>query len=315
MNETLVREATRMLTRCGGVRPVPGGCIVPLVKRYIFPMQLAQGSSQSFQKEIDGDMDFELKGIQCDQAMSSIANVRVQIQLPSGRLLFGLNGIDLGQLAYVGAGAYLVDPPEFCPLGSKILVTLTDYGMGSSSISPTLCFRGAELLRVKGISGTYKSANNIPRIQDTINQNLLAPAWMAGAGIDLDVDEWYQYSTPGQPDQSYATLTIGGPVATTAQITIDEGYEFRCHKMIFDVTADAGATGGAVMGRVRTGSGDVKTDGFVDLARYLNGLCFGHPWLIQGGDSVYFDLALEDTAGAGNFYFQAHLEGYRRRVD
>lgn len=316
-DRALIQQAARTLTRCGALKPLAGGFALPLERKMLWPLNVGGASNYagnvSFNKEISGETDFELRAISSDQGMTQLLKAKMQIQLPSGRNLFGLNGMDVGQFAYVGSYRYVVDPPEFCPLGSKITVSLTDYGI-SQELYPTLVLEGVELYPVPGIAD--HSGIGIPdRIRRTLNQNILAPCWMAGQGISLpEGAEYIVYSTPGQPEDAPATVTVGGPIATTAYLTVDQGYDFYCYRMVFDITYDAGVTAGSVLGRIRTGAGDVKTDGFIDLARYLNGVEFAHTWRIPAADSVYFDVVLEDGAGNGNMYFQAHLEGWRVRL-
>jgi hypothetical protein len=99
------------------------------------------------------------------------------------------------------------------------------------------------------------------------------------------------------------------------EIQIDPGYDFFVRRMLFDLqlAGTQAAPGAIVLGKLRTGTGYVLNDNFIDLARYLCGAEYAGNWKVRGGDSVFIDANLADVSGTGTATFQVHLEGYRRR--
>jgi len=327
MDPSLLKQADTALTACGARPPIAGDLWLPWpVKSFLVPMTVASGQVAAFPLEITGETPFELRSISSDLGMAVTSGsaqtlgVRLQIQLPSGRYLFGNNGIDVSQFAWIGSFAFAVDPPEECQPGEKIQVTLTDFG--GAPLSLNLLFEGCYKYFFSGsVKGNPQSALQIPRYQGILNENILAPCWVAGYGIDTPPgfrDDYYVYSSPTIPDATTGvpqgvTLALPGPSATTIKIPIDQTNEFFCRRILFDLEADSTVTAGIVLGRLRTGDGFSLNDNFIDLAHYLNGVEFPKPWKIRGGDSVFVDLSLADATGTGNMYMQVHLEGYKRQ--
>ena len=130
MKLELLKQAGYILSKCG--RPtLPGGITcVPLVKDIVIPMILESGQTTVFMREIPGDTAWQLRAISSDQGMNAVRNIRVQIQFPNGRYLFGGNGQDIGQFASVGSYRFLVDPSMDFDPGGKLKVTLTDTTPG-----------------------------------------------------------------------------------------------------------------------------------------------------------------------------------------
>ena len=120
----LIKQAAGIMQKCGAFSYVRQGAVLPLLKSWIMPMVLQPNQTIVFTKEITGDTIWNLRSISSDQGSNSITGVRLQIQLPSGRFLFGGNGIDAGQFAWVGSNRYLESPDLDCEPGSKIQVTL-----------------------------------------------------------------------------------------------------------------------------------------------------------------------------------------------
>jgi hypothetical protein len=322
-----LEQAQATLSKCGA--PVlPGGITaVPILRSFIMPMSLDPGGAVTFQKEITGRVPWELRAISSDQASASLVGIRMQIQLPNGRFLFGNNGIDVGQFAWVGSWRWLQDPGLRCEPGSKIQVTLTDTTSGglSAATPVNLLFEGAFLHFVKG--GEYPApgslASALPRYQGILNENILAPAWMSGEGLttpDGFEDTYFIYSTPTPEDQPAATTwTVTGAAITTPpnplplEIQVEQAYDhFFVRRMLFDVQVTDTASA-IVLGKLRTGAGYVLNDNYIDLARYLGGAEFAGQWKIRGGDSIFIDVALADVTGTGTVTFQVHLEGFKRR--
>jgi len=279
-------------------------------------MVLQPNQSLVFNKEITGDTVWNLRSISSDQGSNSLLGVRLQIQLPSGRFLFGGNGIDVGQFAWVGSWRYLMDPDEDCEPGSKIQVTLSDTTTGGlgSAVAVNLLFEGCYKYYFDAydnpLSWQVGLASQLPRYQGIVNENIMAPAYIAGYGLETPdgyEDQYFTYSS------TVASLTLGSGTTSTLKIPIDNGLDFHCRRLLFDVVAASTVTAGTWLGRIRTGDGYALCDDFIDLARILNGSEFPHDWSIVGGDLVYLDLSLVDTAGVGSLTFQAHLEGVRRK--
>lgn len=312
MDFSLIQQADRTLSKCGGRPIIQGGAVVPIYKGFLMPLTLQPGQTQNFTKEITGDTIFELRSISSDNGMASVVGARIQIQLPSGRFLFGGNGMDVGQFAGVGSLRYLMDPVELAEPGSKIEVVLSDYTGLGSAIAVNLVFGGCYNYYLKGGSlSKGLSASMIPRYQGIVNENILAPCWMAGYGPITPPgyrDERYTYSS------SKLTVPLAGPLTGSLRIPIDAGYEsFVCRRFLFDVQQDATVTAGEFLGRIRSGNGYAVNEDYIDLQRYLGGAAYAHDWIVRGGDEVFIDLALADAAGSGNMYITAHLEGARRK--
>ena len=311
----LLKEGLQIMSKCGAFTSVHEGAVLPLVKSFLMPMVLQPNQSLVFTKEITGDTVWNLRSISSDQGSNSLVGVRLQIQLPNGRFLFGGNGIDVGQFAWIGSWRYLMDPDMDCEPGSKIQVTLsdtTDSGL-SAAVAVNLLFEGAyKFYFQSGQQVDWKKglASELPRYQGIVNENILAPSFIVGFGLETPIgfeDNLFTYSS------NIASLTIGAGTTSTLKIPIDNGVIFHCRRLLFDSIVDSTVTAAAWLGRIRTGDGYALCEDFIDLARLLNGAEFPHDWLISEGDSVYLDLSLADTAGTGTATFQAHLEGVRRR--
>jgi hypothetical protein len=317
MDFTLINQAHRVLTACGA-RPVvrDNAVAVPIQKKFLMPMTLPQNQALNFIKEITGDTIWAMRAISSDGPMlglfTGIVGVRCQIQLPSGRFLFGGNGIDVGQFSGAGSYRYLVQPEEDCEPGSTIQVTLSDYVGLQAPIVVNMVFEGSYKFYLRGgqLVKPGPSANSIPRYQRTPNQNILAPCWMGGYGPSTPQgyeDSVFTYSSPT------IVVPLAGPITATLKIPIDPPYDFICRRLLFDVTADSTVATGIFLGRVRSGTGYALNDQFIDIARYLNGLEWPKGWRVRGGDAIFVDLALADATGSGSMYIQCHFEGARRR--
>ena len=330
MDARLAAQAKRALNACGGVDPARGNMILPWPpKGFLLPMYLPAGQTVTFSREITGEAPWELRAISSDRGMatpsgaSQTVGVRLQIQLPNGRYLIGGNGADVSQFGWIGSWRHLIDPPVECEPGSKIQVTLSDTG--GAPLATNLLFEGNYRYALDGQppKGRTLSALQIPRVQGVVNENILAPCWMAGYPQPGPNEDYFVYSSPATVSTASYFLGAGYPVGTplalpsssaTLKIPIDTGLDFVCRRIVVSLEADSTATAGVVLGRLRLGTGYALCDNFIDLARYLNGVEFPKGWTIRGGDSVYVDVALVDAAGTGNYYVQIFLEGYKRRL-
>ena len=314
MDVELLQQADVILSKCG--RPsLRGASAVPLTRYIPMPMVLQPNQTTTFIREIPGDTAFRLMAISSSVGSvgDSLTGVRIQIQLPSGRFLFGgKNGIDVGQFAWIGSWRYLMDPDEDCEPGSKFRVTLVDaIGLGAA-YAVNLVFEGADIYYLKGgPTNSPQQASSIPRYQGTVNENILAPCYTAGLGPPTPPgydDELFTYASPT------ATVTVGSSTITASlRITIDAGLDFLCRRMLFDVIAPDTVTAATWLGRLRLGTGYGLSDSYIDLAQYLGGAEFPVDWKITGGDQVNIDVTLADAAGAGDVSLTVYLEGVRRR--
>jgi hypothetical protein len=320
-----LREADIILSKCG--RPqLPGGVsAVPICKSFLLPMVADPGASYTFTKEITGPTPWVLRAISSDQVQASLLGVRIQIQLPNGRFLFGGNGVDAGQFCWIGSYKWLQDPEMRCEPGSKIQVTLSDPTGALSAATPVnLLFEGAYLYFMKGgqLVSEKQLASDLPRYFGIVNENILAPVWMAGDAIQTPAgfeDEYFIYSTPDPVDQpKNTTWTLAAGVITQTpnplplEIPIDAGYVHYVRRLLVDLQLTSSAAAIVLM-RLRTGAGYVFNDNFIDYARYICGSEYAGFWRIKGTDSVFCDLQLADFSGTGNATYQVFLEGFRRR--
>lgn len=310
MDTELISAADVVLSKCG--RPSLGGAAaVPFYRGLLLPMVLQPGATTTFIKEVRGETTWALRDIQSSVGSDNAATgVRLQIQLPNGRYLFGgRNGIDVGQFAWIGSWRHLQDPELDCEPGSKIRVTLSDTGSLAAVFPVTLLFGGCYKYYLRGGAAGPDLASGLARYQGIVNENILAPCYIAGVGPATPAgsqDELFTYSS------DTATLTIGGGLTATLKIAVDSSSDFLVRRLLFDVQASAGVTAGSFLGRVRAGSGYALCDSYFDLARYIGGAEAPAGWLVRAGDEVYIDLALVDTAGAGTLSMTVHLEGERR---
>jgi hypothetical protein len=323
----LLRQADITLSKCGRPQLPEGVSAVPIPRGFTLPMVLDPGSSYTFTKEITGEVPWSLRAISSDQASASLTGVRIQIQLPNGRFLFGGNGIDVGQFCWIGSWKWLQDPELRCEPGSKINVTLSDPTGALASATPVnLLFEGAYLYFLKNgqqVPNGYKLVSSLPRYFGIVNENILTPAWMNGEGVATPPgfsDEYFIYASTNPTNSPGATTwkLAAGAITQTPnplpfEIEIDSGYEFFVRRVLLDLQL-TGTAAAIVLGKLRTGGGYVINDNFIDLARYLNGAEYAGWWRVKGGDSVFLDLQLADFSGTGNVAYQVFLEGFRRRA-
>lgn len=312
MELQLLREADEVLSLCGQRRSFPDGTtVVPFERKILMPMVLQPGASTVFTKEITGDTYFELRAISSDQRANQITGVRIQIQLPNGRFLIGQNGQDVGQFAWIGSWRYAIDPFIESSPGQKFNVILTDtVGLGAP-FAMNLVFEGCDNYYLRGGRRVDSpSVADQPRYSGLVNENILAPCYVAGFGPavpDDSEDSLFTYSS------DLATLPIAGPLFTSLKIPIDAGYDFRMNRILVDMQAANTVTAGVVLGRLRAGGGYALNDDYIDLAQYLAAAEYPHAWTVHGQDAIYIDLQLVDGAGTGSVTWRAHLEGVRRR--
>ena len=318
----IAKQARDVFTACGAIKPQSGSLVLPWPpKSFLLPMVLQAGQTATFTLEVTGETGWELAaissltGMAVTSSASETIGVRLNIQLPHGRYLFGGNGIDVSQFAWIGSQRYLMSPSEVCQPGEKIQVLLSDFGLGET-FAMTLLFEGSYQYPVEGGPiPKSQSALDIPRYQGILNENILAPAWMAGE--PKVAGDYFVYSSPSSFDANGnptgTPIPLAGPIATTLKISIDDTEDFVCRRILLALEADPTVTAGVCLGKIRLGTGYALNDSYIDLAQYVNGVEFSNGWTIQAGDNVFADLALADLAGTGNMYAQLHLEGYKKR--
>jgi len=315
----LLKQADAILSKCG--RPtLPGGVTcVPLVKNIVVPMILESGATTVFMKEIPGETLWCLRAISSDLQSNSLQNIRLQIQFPDGRFLFGGNGQDIGQFTWVGSYRFLMDPEQDFEPGGKLKVTLSDTvpgGIGEAR-SVNLVFEGCYKYFLRGgqvVSSPLKLASQLPRYRGDMNENILAPSWRAGEQPKIpdgyDSNDYFVYQSKVISFQNGAT-TNGQLV-----IPIDEGYDMFVRRILVDFQNSPGlglSNPGVMLARIRTGTGYSLIDDFIDLAHYLCGAEWPKDWKIKGRDSVVIDLQWADFVGNISVTYQVFLEGVRRR--
>jgi len=310
-----IAQARRSLTSCGFMHTDRSGLYVPLEKKFLLPMVLQPNQTAVFTKEVTGKTVWALRAISSDQGLATVTGVRLQIQLPSGRFLFGGNGIDVGQFAWVGSYRYWLSDEQDIEPGGKLSITLTDTNAGGlgSALAVNLLFEGCYkyYYRGQGNNGGLTLASSVPRYQGIVNENVLAPCWMAGYGPATPPgfqDDFFVYSS------STVAIPLTGPLSTTAEIPIDNGLDFVMGRILVDLEPDATVTAGNVLIRLRTGDGYALMDDYLDVAKYLAGAEWLGNWKIRGGDQIVADIALVDSAGSGNMNVNIHLEGVKRRA-
>lgn len=306
-----IQEARKTLSACGFSHVDRAGLYVPLEKKFLLPLVLAANQTIVSTLEITGETVWSLRAISCDQGMDSITGVRLQIQMPNGRFMFGGNGIDVGQFAWVGSYRYWMEQEQDCEPGAKFSVSLTDTNTGglAASLAVNLVFEGCYKYYLKGgPGGEGRLASSLPRYRGTVNENILAPCWLAGSGPETPQgfdDDYYIYSSP------VVTVPLTGPVSTSAEIPIS-ARDFVIHRVLVDIEPDSTVTAGSFLVRLRTGDGYALMDDYLDIGKYLAGAEWLGEWKIRGGDRVVADIALVDTVGSGNITLQIHLEGVTR---
>jgi hypothetical protein len=325
----LLKQCDFVLSKCGRPMMPKRDLSALYIPRGIFVQGFLQtGSADTLTKEIVGDTPWVLRSISISTTSSTA--LYWNVQLPNGRFLIN-NLQDITQVAGYGSWRYLLGKELECPPGSKFIVTLDDSLAGAATAQPVaILFEGAFKYYLKDRPNNGNSANvctvnnleyasTLPRYTSDVNQNILAPSWMQGYGPLPPpgcIDEGFTYPSFGDGGAiGPLTVQLAGPLTGTVEIKTDQEYDFEVRRFLFLVQQGPGAavTAGSFLGRIRAGSGKSFTDDYIDLARYLGSSRYPHDWHVRHGDSIYIDLELVDSAGAGSLQFQAFAEGVRRR--
>ena len=310
----LVGEADVILSDCGRFVP-PVGSVVYIPHAFLLQAVLDVDANTVFYKEVTGDTTWVWRSI--STALSgNPPQVYAQVLKPDGHFLF--NGLlDLTQVAGFGSNRFLLTRELEVPPGSKIQLTLDDHYAAAIALQPvSFLAEGAYAYYLKNgrRSGSVEQeASQMERVTGTVNQNLLAPCWMSGNGPHTPPgfeDEQFIY---GNGVSNIASVTFGGNVAAKCSIQIDNSEDFEVRRFLFDIRKDVTVTGGTFTGRIRVGSGYAVTDDYIDLPRYLNGVCWAHDLHVKHGDQILFDLVLVDAAGSGTMTIECFAEGVKRR--
>jgi len=181
----LITEADYVLSRCGRFQP-PVGSVVYIPKSFLVQAVLPVApSNQTFYKEITGDTTWCWRSISTALSATMPA-VSAQVLKPDGKFLF--NGLlDLTAVQGFGSYRYLLTNELEVPPGSKIQLNLDDNYLDAQAVQPvSMLFGGAYAYYLKNgrrsPSCVEESAAALPRVFAGVNQNLLAPCWMAGEG-------------------------------------------------------------------------------------------------------------------------------------
>jgi hypothetical protein len=200
-----------------------------------------------------------------------------------------------------------------CPPQSKIQVRIT-----AASEPVQMLFEGAYCYYVKAQRPSEPMGMLPTKYLNHPNQNILAPCWMHGTGPTTPAgyeDSPFTYvSAP--PILGYG-LQFTGPSDilqfATIEMQLESSADFVVRRFHFDVTRDAGVTGGSILARIRAASGHVFSDDYMDVARYIGGAPYAHDWWLKARDTIILDLQLVDFTGTGQMYMQVYAEGVKRR--
>jgi hypothetical protein len=269
---------------------------------------LDRSSGQTtIEKTVTGDTTWMLRAISANGDVSYW-----QVILPNGQPFLNQSQL-VQEVAGYGSGRLLMAKEVPCPPQSKIQVRLT-----ALSDPVQMLFEGAYCYYVKSQKASQPAGPLPPRYLANPNQNILAPCWMHGVGPATPPgyeDAPFTYSSQAMAP-GYG-LEFTGPSDiyqfATIEIPIESASDFVVRRFHFDVTQDAGVTGGEILARIRSASGHVFCEDYIDVARYIGGAPYAHDWWLKAQDTIILDLQLVDFAGSGQMYMQVYVEGVKRR--
>lgn len=311
----LITEADFVLSKCGRFVP-PVGSVVLIPASFLLQGILPLAANQSFYKEITGDTTWIWRSISCALSANP-PSVFAQVMKPDGHFLF--NGLmDLTQVSGYGSNRYLLSREIEVPPGSKIQLTLDDNYVAATAVQPVsfLCEGCYAYYLKNGIRSrsVEHEASGLPRVFAGVNQNLMAPAWMQGLGPKTPDGFQDTSFTYGDGTSNVATVTLGGNLAASCSIQLDNVNDFEVRRFFFDVKPGALVTAGTFLARIRAGSGYSFTDDYIDVAKYLGSVYFAKGWNVKRGDQIIFDLVLVDGAGSGTISIECFADGVKRRA-
>jgi hypothetical protein len=326
MDLELLRQADYCLSKCGKPVPPPGLSALYLPRGIPIQITIATATQTSLTREVTGETDFELRAI--SMSVSSTVACYFQAQLPDGSFLISAF-IDISQIAGYGSARYVFTNPLVCPPGTRFVLTFDTSLPAAGSTQPVMVLmEGADRYLLKNgnpVRCPEGFASRLPRIFGEGNENILAPSWQQGYTPDPPAGYLYEPCTKvsvpvGQAGNvritgqfPFNSITLGSTLTATASIQVDQDADLMVRRFLFDVQADAGVTAGAILCKIRSGSGYSLTDDYFDVQTYLGSSPFAKDWEVTAGDQIFFDLSLVDGAGAGNMYFRAFADGVKRR--
>lgn len=325
MDLQLLQQVDRCLSKCGKPQ-LPQGYTALYIPRGI-PIQITIGATteQTFSRELAGDTEFELRAI--SMSVTSTVSCYFQAQLPDGTFLLNQE-IDISQIAGYGSARYAFSKPLLCPPGTHFILTFDTSTPGAATTQPIMVLlEGCDRYMLRGGKPARcpeAFAASIKRIQGDGNENLLAPCWQQGYTPEppqgfVYEPITYRSSPQGQAGNvrvtglaPYVSIPLAGPFTATAVIQVDQSNDFLMRRLLFDVQADAGVTGGTILARIRAGSGYAFTDDYFDVQQYIGSAPIPKDWLVKAADQIFFDLQMVDSTGTGNMYIKIFAEGLRR---
>ncbi len=303
----LILEADWLLSKCGRPTPPRGLSTVYIPHSFLLQTLDLTSGQTTIEKTVTGDSTWMLRVISCNGAAPYW-----QVILPDGQSLLNQSQL-VQEAAGYGSGRLLLAKEVPCPPQSKIQVRIT-----AASEAVQMLFEGAYCYYVKAQKSSEPMGILPPKCLNHPNQNILAPCWMHGTGPATPAgyeDSPFTYSSPA-PVAGYG-LQFTGPADilqfATIEIPIESAADFVVRRWHFDVSQDAGVTGGSILARIRAASGHVLCDDYIDVARYIGGAPYPHDWWLRAKDTIILDLQLVDFAGTGQMYMQVYAEGVKRR--
>lgn len=309
LDSTLLTECDRVLSKCG--RPqAPRGAAYVMVD-YPFLYNVANPANQSVvgTREISGPTDWQLESIAIVQSASAF----VRIQLPNGRWLSNILS-DIGPNAWASSFQRAITCPVLIQPGQKFRIITDTSETGSPQSSIAILFGGSYRFAVKQAAPQKPIpadiAANYNRYFQTPNGNILAPE------MDLDLDFSEIPSGYREGEFRLSTLPITGTILTpggqtTLQILLDARYHFSIRRLTFESSFSGGATG-TLSCIPRDSSGFSLSTDYVPTS-ILQSMPWAHNWEIPGGQSLFFDMQLGNTTGAGAATFSCNAIGTRRK--
>ena len=306
----LILEADWVLSKCGRPTPPRGMSSVYIPHSFLLQTLDLMSGQTTIEKTVTGDTTWMLR------AISANGDVPYwQVILPNGQPFLNQSQL-VQEVAGYGSGRLLMAKEVPCPPQSKIQVRLT-----ALSDPVQMLFEGAYCYYVKAQKASQPAGPLPPKYLDNPNQNILAPCWMHGTG---------PATPPGYEDSPFtyvsAVPVIGQGLSFTSaadigqfatiEIPIESSSDFVVRRFHFDVTQDAGVTDGEILARIRSVSGHVFCEDYIDVARYIGGAPYAHDWWLKAQDTIILDLQLVDFAGTPNteqMYMQVYVEGVKRR--
>jgi len=303
----LILEADWLLSKCGRPTPPRGLSSVYIPHSFLLQTLDLTSGQTTIEKTVTGDTTWMLRAISANGVTPYW-----QVILPNGQPLVNQSQL-VQEVAGYGSGRLVMAKEVPCPPQSKIQVRIT-----AASEPVQMLFEGAYCYYVKAQTRSEPMGMLPPKYLSHPNQNILAPCWMHGVGP----------STPAGYEDSPFTYVSATPIAgyglqftgpsdilqfATIEMQLESSADFGVRRFHFDVTQDAGVTGGSILARIRAASGHVFSDDYMDVARYIGGAPYAHDWWLKARDTIILDLQLVDFTGTGQMYMQVFVEGVKRR--